>query len=195
MMQNIDRYWYALVQKYGWDLGDAIIPWLRNPYFWAPVYLFLLVWMWTRYGKTGLWWCVFFLCCFIVADFTSASILKPLFHRLRPCRDPLVSMWFRELVPCGGGFSFPSSHATNHFALSIFISFTLGRRYPGIIFWALSWAVVVAFAQLYVGVHYPSDVLFGALLGSGIGFGLSRLFQFRFGPVFNEMPKHTGQQG
>lgn len=193
MMQNIDRYWYALIQKYGWDLGDAIIPWLRNPYFWAPVYLFLLVWMWTRYGKTGLWWCVFFLCCFMVADFTSASILKPFFQRLRPCRDPLVAMWFRELVPCGGGYSFPSSHATNHFALSLFIAFTLGRRYPGIIFWALSWAVLVAFAQLYVGVHYPSDLLFGALLGSLIGYGFSRLFQFRFGPVFNGMPEQTGQ--
>lgn len=79
-------------------------------------------------------------------------------------------------VPCSNGFSFTSSHATNHFALGTFFfllfSFTAYR------FLFLVWAGVISFAQVYVGVHYPVDVICGALLGILIGFISFKFLQF-----------------
>jgi undecaprenyl-diphosphatase len=71
----------------------------------------------------------------------------------------------REIVRCGSGFSFPSSHATNHFGLSAFIIFTLHHKNKWIIPLAIFWAILVCYAQLYVAVHYPIDILCGAILG------------------------------
>ncbi|MEY2901476.1 MAG: hypothetical protein RLY89_582, partial [Bacteroidota bacterium] len=87
----------------------------------------------------------------------------------------------RLLLPnCGSGYSFTSSHATNHFAFAVFIFITMGQVL-GKWKWAfLFWAGSVAYAQVYVGVHYPIDVLVGGLLGTLIGFISANLFQQRF---------------
>ncbi|MBK8556199.1 MAG: phosphatase PAP2 family protein [Lewinellaceae bacterium] len=78
-------------------------------------------------------------------------------------------------VSCGGGYSFTSSHAANHFAVAVFLAAVFGglSRWlrPGL----LLWAAVISFAQVYVGVHYPGDVLAGALLGAIIGWGIYRI--------------------
>jgi undecaprenyl-diphosphatase len=75
----------------------------------------------------------------------------------------------RLLVECGSGYSFPSSHATNHFGMSLFLYFSFGKFYKWIKPTVILWAALVAYAQVYVGVHYPLDVVFGALLGFLIG--------------------------
>lgn len=160
---------------------DFIMPWLRNPYTWAPLYLFLLVWMWQTYGKKGLIWSLFFFLTFVFCDSVSASIIKPLVHRIRPCNETQLSFVIRHLIDCGSGFSFPSSHATNHFGLSAFLIFTLGKMYKWVIPFSIIWAVLVCYAQLYVAVHYPSDILVGALLGFGIGVLNASYFKHRFG--------------
>ena len=167
----------------GKDWLDQIIPFFRNPYFWAPVYLFLLVFMWKQFGKKGLLWCLFFFVTFVFCDFISASILKPMIHRVRPCNDGSLYFAIRELVTCGSGYSFPSSHATNHFGFALFITGTLGHRYKMVVPLTLFWAVLVCYAQLYVVVHYPSDILAGALLGSLIGWAFSAYFTKRFGKL------------
>jgi undecaprenyl-diphosphatase len=69
------------------------------------------------------------------------------------------------LVDCGGSYGFPSSHASNHFGLAIFSGITLQKNYKWIWFAGLFWAVLVSYAQIYVGVHYPLDVAFGACIG------------------------------
>ncbi|MEZ5047926.1 MAG: phosphatase PAP2 family protein [Chitinophagaceae bacterium] len=158
---------------------DFIMPFFRNPYFWAPVYFFLLVWMYYQFGKKGLLWCLFFFLTFVFADVISASFIKPLIQRIRPCHDIQLTAYLRTLVPCGSGFSFPSSHASNHFALSSFIHFTLGKKNKWISVLAYIWALGVCFAQLYVGVHYPSDILAGMLLGWLIAKMISLYFHNR----------------
>jgi len=80
------------------------------------------------------------------------------------------------MVHCGSGYSFTSSHATNHFALAVFIFLTLGKlgwyfRWPFIL-----WATIIAYSQVYVGVHFPLDIISGAILGTLIGFILAILF-------------------
>lgn len=151
----------------GWSNSffDTVMPWFRNPFFWVPVYVFLLYFAVKKFGRNGLLWCLAFIIVFGIADFTSASILKPYFGRLRPCNEPALQNYIHDLVGCGSGKSFPSSHSSNHFGLSFFIIFTLGQFYKWMNTPAIVWALLVVIAQVYVGVHYPMDILGGLLVG------------------------------
>jgi membrane-associated phospholipid phosphatase len=179
-LQHWDEKCFSLVHV---DMAnpafDLTMPFVRNPYCWAPVYLFVLIFMWQRYKTKGLIWCLFFILCFGFADFISASIIKPYVSRLRPCNDENLQAIIRPLVHCGSGFSFPSTHASNHFALSFFIIFTIARKNSLVILLCLLWAILVCFAQVYVGVHYPIDVAAGALLGILIAKFNASYFQLR----------------
>jgi membrane-associated phospholipid phosphatase len=125
-------------------------------------------------------WCVFFLLSFALSDYISASLIKPFFHRPRPCNNPELADAVRILVPCGSGYSFPSTHAANHFCLGMFAAVTLSRRVRWIWVICLLWATIVSYAQVYVGVHYPLDVTCGGLLGIAIGASTGRIFNKRY---------------
>ncbi len=161
--------WYYLNTKWHNPFLDYVVPFLRNQWFWAPLYLFLALFMPVKFNRKGLIWCLIFIITFILSDQISAHFLKPIFHRLRPCNNPYLYGIVRTLVPCGSGFSFPSSHASNHFSLGIFCAVTLGKLARWVTPVAVLWALLVSFAQVYVGVHYPLDVTCGALLGTIIG--------------------------
>jgi membrane-associated phospholipid phosphatase len=172
--------WYYINNQWHTAIMDAVVPYFRNQWFWTPLYLFLALFMPARFGVRGLAWCLFFILCFGLSDQISASLLKPLFHRIRPCNDPELAAYVRILVPCGGGYSFPSSHASNHFALGVFSALTLRRVYPRIVAIPIAWALLVSFSQVYVGVHFPLDVTCGAILGSCIGLWGSKVFNRKF---------------
>src|SRR5690606_32660371 len=110
---------------------------------------------------------------FGIADYTSSSILKPTFERLRPCNDPSIHSEVNTLIACGSGFSLPSSHATNHFAIAFFLITVFYCKWKPIAPLAFLWAATVSFAQVYSGVHYPADILLGAILGTCIGYGIA----------------------
>ncbi|SMO67673.1 phosphatase PAP2 family protein [Solitalea koreensis] len=173
---NLDRKLFIFINSgLSNSMFDLIMPWFRNPLFWAPLYLFMIIFFIKEYKIKGLYLIGFLLLTFAIADFTSASIIKPVFQRLRPCNDVSMAGQINLLVNCGKGFSFVSSHATNHFAISLFLIGTFGKRWPWVIAASLIWAAVVSFAQVYVGLHYPIDVLCGGLLGALIGVLISSL--------------------
>ena len=173
--------WYYLNTQWHNSFLDCIAPFLRNQWFWAPLYLFLLLFMPSKYGRTGWIWCAGFLISFALSDQVSAHLLKPYFHRIRPCNNSYLASIIHNIVPCGSGYSFPSSHASNHFAMGIFSARTLGRQKKWIVPMAILWATLVSLAQVYVGVHFPLDVTCGALLGSIIGISIGTLFNRKWG--------------
>lgn len=173
--------WYYLNTVWHNSVLDAIIPYLRNQWTWAPLYLFLAIFMPMNFKKKGWMWCVFFLLSFTLSDYISASIVKPYFHRIRPCNNPYLSQVVHNIVDCGSGFSFPSSHAANHFCLAIFSAITLHKKAKWIWPVALTWAFLVAYAQVYVGVHFPFDVLFGGLLGTVTGIITGNIYNRIYG--------------
>ncbi len=120
------------------------------------------------FGKARLRWAV--LCSVIVlvlTDQISAGVLKPLFGRLRPCQ---VLEGINLLVTCGGGKSMPSSHAANSFGQAVLFSLLFPAvRWPLIIF-----AALVAMSRVMVGVHYPFDIIAGAILGALIGWAAAK---------------------
>jgi membrane-associated phospholipid phosphatase len=175
---DLDRY---LLLKINQDarnsLFDTIMPFFREPKFWAPLYLFMLVFSLINFGKKALWWLFAALICVTITDTVSSKIIKPLFARPRPCMDVDFSPQVRLLASyCGSNGSFTSSHAANHFGLAIFFFITLKHFAPKAVYLFFLWAVAVCFAQLYVGVHYPSDILGGAILGFIAGSAVANFY-------------------
>lgn len=174
---QLDHQWFqAINQGLSNSFFDFLMPLLRNRYNWIPLYVALVYYCVKNFGKNGWLMILFFLLAFGLADYSTASVIKPWVARLRPCNEPGFAAQVNSLVHCGKGFSFPSSHAANHFALAVFFSVLFHHRSKWIVPLALLWAASICFAQVYVGVHFPIDVTVGALIGAFIGYLLGRLF-------------------
>ena len=175
---QLDRYLFHLVNH---DLAnpffDWVMPYLRNPKSWIPLYLFIIGFCIWKFKMQGLAIIISLALCAGFADRTSAGIIKPLIKRTRPCRDLVVSMTDIERVKCGTGYSFPSTHATDHFAMAFFLILLFYKSWKWIWLWGILWAGVISFAQIYVGVHYPIDVIGGAIYGIMTGWLFAWLFK------------------
>ncbi len=155
---------------------DEVLPWLRNKYFWFPLYAFLLSFFIFNWKRRGLMISFYLLMVFASADSISSSIMKPVFERKRPCNEPERREYVEKRVDCPGGFSFPSSHAVNHAALSVFLLLFFKKLIKGWPYLFFFWAFSIGYAQVYVGVHYPLDVLTGFIIGGIIGIAIFALF-------------------
>jgi undecaprenyl-diphosphatase len=163
-------------QDWGNPVFDAVLPFVRETGVWLPLYLFLSLFVTMNFGSKGLWWILAFILTAAVADIMSSQIIKQTVMRTRPCQDPIVGPQLRFFINyCPGSSSFTSSHATSHFAQAAFFYFTLRNvwRQAWVFF---IWAFIISYTQVYVGVHYPFDVLCGGILGCGIGFIISKLY-------------------
>lgn len=167
---------------------DSLMPFVRNGSHWAPLYIFLAVFVLLNFRIKGLWWTVFFIATVALTDMVGTYLFKHPFQRLRPCGDPDFYTHVRLLLKHCGGYSFISNHAANHFGMATFF-FITSRRIIGKWAWiAFAWAALIAFAQVYVGLHYPMDVLAGALIGLLAGSLTGKLFNKRYGFTIFEEP-------
>lgn len=157
---------------------DNIMLLLRNPLTWIPFYVFLLYYVIRKAGARAWQFVLFSALTVGITDYVSASVLKPLFARPRPCHDAELQPFLRNILDCGGLYSFPSSHASNHFGLATFWFWALwimtGRKWG----WLYIWAAVICYAQVYVGKHYPFDIAGGAAFGSMVGLIMANIFEY-----------------
>lgn len=184
---NIIQWDIAVFEWINTDLSagflDLVLPWMREPYFWLPMYIFIIAFVFFNYGKRAYWFVLFLVLAAGSADIISSRPIKNTVKRLRPCNTEYVRVI--ERVHCGSGYSFTSSHATNHFAVATFLIMTLGQSFRKIKPYLWTWASVVAFSQIYVGVHFPLDVIGGALLGIILGKIWAILFDRFYGDVLH----------
>lgn len=181
---NIDQEIFLSINQ-GWSNSffDWLLPILRNPFSWAPLYLFLIIFFIRTYGKTGIYIVAMSLVTVGITDSVSSHIIKKKTERVRPCNDPVFKEDVTLRVRCGSGFSFTSSHAANHFGLAFFWIFLFGRKWRATSLLAISWALLIGLSQVYVGVHYPLDIIVGGLFGILVGLGTGFLFK-SFIPAF-----------
>ncbi|HEY4336658.1 MAG TPA: phosphatase PAP2 family protein [Puia sp.] len=185
-------YWLFSRINQAWTapILDSWFIFLREQELWYPFYLFLLVFATLNFRKKGWLWSAYFIMTVIVSDLISSHLIKDhLVFRLRPCNNPIWADSMRFLANyCPASSSFTSSHAANHFAMAVFIYHTFKQISP---WWklVLVWAFLISYAQVYVGVHYPLDVICGAIVGSLIGWLTSRIFRYQAGAL--HLPSHN----
>ncbi|MBO6517199.1 MAG: phosphatase PAP2 family protein, partial [Bacteroidia bacterium] len=138
------------------EFFDVLMPIARNKLTWIPLYLVIIFLIVRRHKTKAVYVLGFALLTLVLADQISAHIIKPLVERPRPCNDIGIGKYVHTLVNCGSGYSFVSSHATNHFALAFYFITVFAR--PSNRFYVVLgfvfWAGLISFAQVYVGVHY-----------------------------------------
>ena len=176
-LQNIDEQFFLFLNGLNSPFFDPVMFWISGKLSWLPLYIFLIFWMIFRKKTTGLWMVLFTLLLFGATDSSSVHFFKDVFDRLRPCHNPELE----DLVHlvngyCGGKFGFISSHAANTFGMAVFVSLVMKERW--LVIFLIIWASVVSYSRIYLGVHYPFDILAGAAWGSLLAFGMSKLFGY-----------------
>lgn len=166
-------------------LNDLNASWLDQPMMlmsntllWIPLYALLLFLIVRQYGKLSWIIVLGIILTIVLSDQITSSVMKPYFERLRPSRDPTLGDIVHVVDGYRGGlYGFASSHAANTFGVATFIFLLLRKNHPGL-FVLFFWALLVSYTRIYLGVHYPGDILAGALVGIASAFACVHLTLF-----------------
>ena len=148
---------------------DPLMMLFTQTQFWVPLYLFLIYLIFKNFGNEGWFVLAGVVVTILLADQITSSLMKPFFARLRPSHEPsLTGLVHMVDGYAGGRYGFASSHAANTFGTAWFIwKLFRGRyRWIGLMF---VWCTLMTYTRVYLGVHYPGDVIVGALVGIGSG--------------------------
>jgi undecaprenyl-diphosphatase len=169
---QIDHQLFTLLNGWYHPALDGVMVFFSAKLVWIPLYLLLAYWLFRTFKKRGVIYLLAVILAVAATDQLTSSLMKPGFERLRPCHDPSLSDTIRIVDGCGGKYGFASGHAANTFMLALFfVTLYRENRYFR---WLLLWAAIVAYSRVYLGVHFPGDIMVGALLGSLIGYGFAK---------------------
>lgn len=170
---QLDKDIFLFLNSMGSTTWDGLWLFITNKLSSIPLYLFLLIAIYRCFGLKKTLLIIVTVAMLITVTDQLANFFKYGVQRLRPCHDPDLSGMVRLVKSsCGGKFGYFSAHAANSFALAFFFTGLLSFKYKYIGFFLFIWASVVAYSRIYVGVHFPLDIL----TGLGIGLFLSWLF-------------------
>ncbi len=137
---------------------------VSEKWFWIPLYVIFLYFLYKNFNKKSLFYILLFVALGITASDQIANIFKFGFERLRPCHDPSLEGLLRE-VKCGGKFGFYSAHSSNSFFVATYLTMLLGKKIKQLPYFLFVWAAIVAYSRVYLGMHFPGDIIIGAMMG------------------------------
>lgn len=174
-----DREAFLYLNGLGTQTWDGFWMFMTDSITSVPFYAVLLFFTYRSLGlkKTGL--VILAMVLLITCTDQLSNFFKYGVQRLRPCHDPEISGVMRLVKSyCGGRFAYFSAHAANSFAVASFFAFLFRLNYRPLVFFLAVWACTVAYSRIYIGVHFPLDVLTGAFVGSFFGWLFYKLYIF-----------------
>jgi undecaprenyl-diphosphatase len=156
LLLAVNHFHFPWLDHFFWLISGPMLPVL-----FGVAFLFFLL---KDNGVKTLWYLLFLALTILLSDSISSSLFKPLVARLRPSHDPTIMNLLHIIHDYKGGlYGFVSSHAANTFGAALFVSLLLRKRYLSMVFF--SWAALTSYSRIYLGVHFPLDILGGIVVG------------------------------
>ncbi|MDP4284380.1 MAG: phosphatase PAP2 family protein [Bacteroidota bacterium] len=144
---------------------------------WFPLYAFIIILLIVKFKKQSWLLILLIIPLIVMSDQLASGLIKPLLHRLRPSHEPNLDQLLHYVNQYRGGlYSFPSSHACNFFAWVTYLSVTTVKKIKWLPYLLIPVALFVSYSRIYLGVHYPSDIIGGAILGTFLGWVVSNIY-------------------
>ena len=164
-LKTWDEQLFLKLNSYHADWLDPVVYQLTQTVTWLPLFAWL-IYLIFKHDRGNAWWILGGVALTVlIADQFTSGFLKPFVERLRPCHDPRWEGILHNYGRCGGLYGFASSHAANTFAITVFLNKKLKGKIKHLP-WLYLYAVVVSYTRIYLGVHYPLDLIVGALIGT-----------------------------
>jgi len=169
---EIDLQVFTMINGLGSPYLDHFMIFMSDKYVWIPFYLFLIFKLYQKYGRSFYLYLIIIAVIVLINDQLIANFIKPFIGRLRPCKDPLLEGIVINIGKCVGKYSFVSAHSANTFALATFYQMVYNSTISKLLF---AWATIVALSRVYLGVHFPTDIIAGAVLGVFLAWAIVKL--------------------
>ena len=163
-----DRKLFLELNNLGSASFDQFWIMLSSTWIWVPLYVIFFYLLIKNFSVRNLIFILIFVALGVTVSDQLAGVFKSGIMRLRPCHDPAFTGLMR-VVKCGGKFGFYSSHASNTFFIATLMSFLLSKKMPVLPYILFFWAAAVSYSRIYLGVHFPMDILMGAAVGFLLG--------------------------
>ncbi len=172
---ELDKDLFLYLNNLGSGTWDGFWLVITNKFTFGPLYAVLLLLIYKEYGWKTLLLIIVTIAVMITFTDQITNLFKDTFQRIRPCRAEGVMDYTRFVAPRCGKYGFFSGHSSNSMAAAVFGGLVLRPYFKKLIFLLLFWSVLVAYSRIYVGVHYPLDIICGMLFGASVGFGFYKL--------------------
>lgn len=173
---ELDRSLFLFLNELNSPWMDPIMYFLTDGRVWMPLYILIGYLIYTQFKKESLWILAGIILSIIITDQITTTFMKPFFARLRPSHEPSLQGLVHTVNNYFGGlYGFASSHAANTFGVTMFLWLILRQHYRWAAFLFI-WPIVMSYSRIYLGVHYPGDIMGGTLIGLLTGWLVFRLY-------------------
>ncbi|RNA62160.1 phosphatase PAP2 family protein [Chryseobacterium nematophagum] len=163
-----DKKVFLYLNNLGSSPFDQLWMLISSTWIWVPLYIIFCYLLFKNYKLRSFVFILLFIAIGVTVSDQLASVFKYGVARLRPCHDPTLEHHMR-IVKCGGQYGFYSAHASNTFFLASYLTILLKDKIKWFPYAIFAWAIIVSYSRIYLGVHFPIDILVGVFVGSLLG--------------------------